>query len=101
MNCDLACDSSVRMVTVPGCPFFLLCHASTHMHGPHAAAITDPQALSSFSSLSLEEVAAIRGPEQPMWFQLYVNPNRTKTAEMIKRADKYEELNAHLRETAC
>ena len=45
--------------------------------------------LSSFSSLSLEEVAGIRGADQPMWFQLYVNPNRTKTAEMIKRADAY------------
>jgi hypothetical protein len=37
----------------------------------------------------MEEVAELRGPEQAMWFQLYVNKNRTKTAELIVRADKY------------
>jgi hypothetical protein len=50
------------------------------------------QALSSFSSLTLEEVADLRGPDQALWFQLYVNKNRTKTEELIVRADKYAGL---------
>lgn len=37
----------------------------------------------------MEEVAKLAGPNHAMWFQLYVNKNRTKTEELIVRADKY------------
>ena len=41
--------------------------------------------LSSFSTVSLEEVAA--AARQPLWFQLYVQTDRGLTEEMVRRAE--------------
>jgi isopentenyl diphosphate isomerase/L-lactate dehydrogenase-like FMN-dependent dehydrogenase len=43
------------------------------------------QALSNSASKSIEEVTAARGG--PVWFQLYRNPDWSKTRAMIKRAE--------------
>jgi 4-hydroxymandelate oxidase len=41
--------------------------------------------LSSFSTTTLEEVASAAG--HPLWFQLYVNPNRDITVSLLRRVE--------------
>ncbi|MEO6003660.1 MAG: alpha-hydroxy acid oxidase [Opitutus sp.] len=41
--------------------------------------------LSSFSNVTLEEVAAVA--KTPLWFQLYVQPDREFTRELVQRAE--------------
>jgi 4-hydroxymandelate oxidase len=45
-----------------------------------------------FATVTLEETAAVSA--QPLWFQLYVNPDRGFTRELVQRAEKagYEAL---------
>ncbi|MEK8049670.1 alpha-hydroxy acid oxidase [Ideonella sp. DXS22W] len=51
-----------------------------------AAAATDTvQVLSTLSSLTLEEVAAA-APAAPRWFQLYLQPRREATQDLLRRA---------------
>lgn len=51
-----------------------------------AAAATDtPMVLSTLSSHTLEEVAAVAGPAR--WFQLYLQPQRAATLDLLRRAE--------------
>ncbi len=43
--------------------------------------------LPTLSSCSLDEMTAAAAPGQPLWFQLYVNPNRSLTEEVVRRAE--------------
>ncbi len=43
--------------------------------------------LPTLSSCSLDEMTAARAPGQTVWFQLYVNPNRKLTEQVVKRAE--------------
>jgi len=66
--------------------FHRLCHAE----GELATVVGANEAgasfvLSSFSTVSLEEVAA--AARQPLWFQLYVQTDRGLTEEMVRRAE--------------
>ena len=58
-----------------------------------AAAAGVPLMLSTFSSRSLEEVAAA-APEAARWFQLYVQSDPGRTRDLVERADAagYEAL---------
>jgi 4-hydroxymandelate oxidase len=51
--------------------------------GANAAEAT--MVLSTFSTISLEEVAAVGG--RPPWFQFYVGPNRDVTVELLRRVE--------------
>eukprot|EP01102_Stenamoeba_stenopodia_P008841 TRINITY_DN258_c0_g1_i1.p1 TRINITY_DN258_c0_g1~~TRINITY_DN258_c0_g1_i1.p1 ORF type:complete len:500 (-),score=139.27 TRINITY_DN258_c0_g1_i1:108-1607(-) len=42
----------------------------------------------TLASCSLEEMLEAKKPGQTQWFQLYVNPNRKLTYDLIKRAEK-------------
>jgi 4-hydroxymandelate oxidase len=57
-----------------------------------AAAAEATMVLSSFSNVALEEVAA--AATYPLWFQLYVYPDRGFTRELLKRVEEagYEAL---------
>ena len=51
-----------------------------------AAAGGAAMVLSTFSTVTLEQVAAAAEPAQPRWFQLYVQPDREFTRELVCRA---------------
>lgn len=51
----------------------------------HRAGIT--QMLSTLSSCSIDEVAAVAQPHQPIWMQVYVNADRKVTANFIRHAE--------------
>ena len=66
--------------------FHRLCHAEGELAtvaGANEAGASF--VLSSFSTVSLEEVAA--AARQPLWFQLYVQTDRGLTEEMVRRAE--------------
>lgn len=75
-----------------------LAHADGELATAHAAAALGAGlVLSTQSSVSLEEVAsAIRNDEDrgPLWFQLYLQPDRDHTRELVQRAEAagYEAL---------
>lgn len=75
-----------------------LAHADGELATAHAAAALGAGlVLSTQSSVSLEEVAsAIRNEEDrgPLWFQLYLQPDRGHTLELVQRAEAagYEAL---------
>ena len=43
--------------------------------------------ISSNASCSLEEMCAVRSPSQPLFFQLYVNRNRSVATELIQKVN--------------
>lgn len=45
------------------------------------------QMLPTLASCSLEEMAGARLPGATQWFQLYVNPDRRRTAALVRRAE--------------
>lgn len=47
-----------------------------------------PYMCPTLGSCSIEEMCAARGANQTQWFQLYVNPDRNITREIIRRAEK-------------
>ncbi|CCC70077.1 hypothetical protein NCAS_0D04960 [Naumovozyma castellii] len=53
------------------------------------AAVNVPQMISTFSSFSLDEIAAARVDDnQVQWFQLYVNSDRKISEDLIKKAEQ-------------
>lgn len=46
------------------------------------------QMLSTLSSCTTEEVAAVLAPGQPLWQQIYVNSDRNATENFIRKTDK-------------
>ncbi|WVR05082.1 hypothetical protein IAU60_002094 [Kwoniella sp. DSM 27419] len=60
-----------------------------------AAATGIIQCISSFASCSIEEICAARAPNQPLFFQLYVNSKRNLSNEVIKKINRLG-LNAIL-----
>ncbi len=44
--------------------------------------------LPTLSSCSLDEMVAARAQNQPLWFQLYVNPNRSLTEQVVRKAEQ-------------
>jgi isopentenyl diphosphate isomerase/L-lactate dehydrogenase-like FMN-dependent dehydrogenase len=63
-----------------------LCHPDAELASARAAAAAGvPFVLSTFSTASLEEVAAAV-PEADRWFQLYVHRDRGITSELVARA---------------
>jgi 4-hydroxymandelate oxidase len=66
--------------------FHRLCHPEGELatvRGANAAGAA--MVLSSFSTVSVEEVAA--AAKQPVWFQLYFQADRDLTREMVRRAE--------------
>jgi L-lactate dehydrogenase (cytochrome) len=76
-------------------PFFLSASAMAGMAHPeaevalaracHVAGV--PQMVPTLSSRTLEDIAAARKEGQTQWLQLYVNPDRRKAWDMLKRAE--------------
>ena len=63
-----------------------LMHAEGELATARAAGATGTaMVLSSFSSTSLEDVAAVA--KSPLWFQLYVQTDRGFTRELVRRAE--------------
>jgi 4-hydroxymandelate oxidase len=63
-----------------------LMHAEGELATARAAGATGTaMVLSSFSSTSLEDVAAVG--KSPLWFQLYVQTDRGFTRELVQRAE--------------
>ena len=50
-----------------------------------AQAMQAPMVLSTLSSIALEEVAA--STSTPLWFQLYIRPDRSQTRSLVARAE--------------
>eukprot|EP00008_Paramoeba_atlantica_P013296 CAMPEP_0201481564 /NCGR_PEP_ID=MMETSP0151_2-20130828/5836_1 /ASSEMBLY_ACC=CAM_ASM_000257 /TAXON_ID=200890 /ORGANISM="Paramoeba atlantica, Strain 621/1 / CCAP 1560/9" /LENGTH=482 /DNA_ID=CAMNT_0047863835 /DNA_START=72 /DNA_END=1517 /DNA_ORIENTATION=- len=46
------------------------------------------QICATLSSSSLDEMVEVKAPDQPLFFQLYMNPDREKAKEMIQKAEK-------------
>lgn len=46
------------------------------------------QMILTLASCSLDEVKEAALPEQPQWFQLYINQDRQKTFDLVKKAEK-------------
>ena len=44
--------------------------------------------ISSNASCSLDEMCAVRQPSQPLFFQLYVNRNRSLASDLIKKLNR-------------
>jgi isopentenyl diphosphate isomerase/L-lactate dehydrogenase-like FMN-dependent dehydrogenase len=66
--------------------FQTLFHAGAERETAAAAAATGaPFVASTLSSLTLEEIAAAAGPDR--WFQLYVQPSREATLDLVRRAE--------------
>lgn len=73
--------------------FQRLVHARGELETARAAAVTDTCLVgSTLSSYPLEEVAAMAGPRR--WFQLYPQPSRDATQDLLRRAEDagYEAL---------
>ena len=45
------------------------------------------QMLPTMASYPLSDIMAAKGPKQPLWFQLYVNPNHRVSEAMVKEAE--------------
>lgn len=66
--------------------FQALAHPLAERETARAAAATDTGLVAStLSSCSLEEVAQAAGPDR--WFQLYVQPRREDTLDLVRRAE--------------
>lgn len=64
-----------------------LIHPGAERETAAAAAVTAaPFIASTLSSLTLEEIAAAAGPDR--WFQLYVQPSREATLDLVRRAER-------------
>ncbi|KAJ3257390.1 hypothetical protein HK103_004610 [Boothiomyces macroporosus] len=46
------------------------------------------QMIPTLASCSIDEMVAAKLPQQAQWFQLYVNPNRNLTIDIIQKAEK-------------
>lgn len=67
--------------------FQKLVHPKGELETAQAAAVTDTCMVSStLSSMSLEEVARYAGRER--WFQLYFQPDREATLDLVRRAQR-------------
>ena len=44
--------------------------------------------LSSWSTCSMEEVTTVAGKASPLWFQLYISPDRLFSQRLVQRAEK-------------
>jgi 4-hydroxymandelate oxidase len=65
-----------------------LCHADGEVAIARAAAAAGLQfCLSTVSSRSIEEIAAVVPPGSPRWFQLYVNEDVRFTRRLVERAE--------------
>ncbi|KAK8017785.1 hypothetical protein PG993_014111 [Apiospora rasikravindrae] len=65
--------------------------------GTGAAAAGIIHCVSTVGSLTVEEtLAAVPEKQQPFWFQLYVNRNRPKTEEALRRLDLLPQVKAVL-----
>ncbi|QID18829.1 alpha-hydroxy-acid oxidizing protein [Nitrogeniibacter mangrovi] len=63
-----------------------LVHAHGEVHSARGAEATDTvMVASTLASCPLEEVAAVGGPR---WFQLYMQPSREVTADLVRRAER-------------
>lgn len=67
-------------------------HALAHADGERAtalaaAALQTPFILSTQASVALEDVASA-SPSTPLWFQLYPQPDRAITADLLRRAEQ-------------
>lgn len=58
-----------------------------------ASAMAAGMVVSTLASVRIEEIAALAG-KPPLWFQLYIQPDHTRTMELVKRAETngYEAL---------
>jgi 4-hydroxymandelate oxidase len=74
-------------------PIFLAPTASHHLFHPEgelatvlgAAAMQAAMVVSTQASTSLEEIARVS--QTPLWFQLYIQPDREFTADLVRRAE--------------
>lgn len=73
----------------------MACQGLAHPHAEHATALAAAAlgaglVLSTQASVSLEDIAAAYLPQLgrgPLWFQLYLQPDRGFTAELVQRAE--------------
>jgi 4-hydroxymandelate oxidase len=74
-------------------PIFLAPTASHHLFHPEgelatvlgASAMQAPMVVSTQASTSLEDIA--RSSQTPLWFQLYIQPDREFTEDLVRRAE--------------
>ena len=67
--------------------FCRLCHHEGERAAARAAALAGiPFALTTMGTTSIEDVAAVGGPQAQRWFQLYVMRDRGLTRDLIDRA---------------
>ncbi|KAK7954151.1 Alpha-hydroxy acid dehydrogenase- FMN-dependent [Apiospora saccharicola] len=65
--------------------------------GRGAAAVGIIHCVSTVATLTLEEtLASVPDKQQPFWFQLYVNRNRTKSEEALRRLELLPQVKAVL-----